>query len=218
MSDPGRSTLGRPLSPFWRLLESYFQRVYGIEPLNSDADCLIAYSRLVYQGPEVRLQCGTVVRRGDLLLELHFRREALLTLMDNPDPRQLGLALLRLAERDVPRLALALAREARFREVKALHALTLFHRGIARYGFEVLPVEERWRERWFTWWHRLLMARDHPAGAARVRKHQEKLVTKHVWISREALIRQYVENASEEGACPPAAPAEETEELPPGSH
>ena len=96
-------------------------------------------------------------------------------------------------------------RPDRLAEVKALHALTLFHRGITRWGFEVLPVREWWLQVWFTAWHRLLMARDHPRGWAHIRENREKLVTRHIWLSRAGLIRKY--GASDAAAPAPAAPA-----------
>src|SRR5207248_2187506 len=130
MQNTDRGKADRELPLLWRLLEAYFHRVYGIRPLNEEPDCLIAYSRFRYRGPEVALQCGTRVRSGDPVLELHFRREALVPLARDGDPRRMGLALLRLAERDTPRLALALRDDPAFQDVKAMHALTLFHRGI----------------------------------------------------------------------------------------
>src|SRR5438874_9370473 len=127
----------RPLPLFWRLLEAHFHRAYRMETLEDDPASLLAYNLLRYRGPEVPLSCGEVVRAGDLVMEVHFRREALLPLMRSTDPHRLGLGLIKLADRDMPRLARVMARDARFAEVKALHALTLFHRGIGRWGFEV---------------------------------------------------------------------------------
>lgn len=178
-----------------------------MEALDDDPGCLLAFNFVTYRGPEVRLRCGTVVCSGDLTLELHFRREALAPLMRDGDPARMGLGLIRLGDRDIPKLALALERERRFREVRALHALTLFHRGVARWGFEVMPVREPWVERWFTWWHRLLMARDHAQGGAHVRENREKLVTRHVWVSREELIRLYGPGGSRRRAPAASRPA-----------
>jgi hypothetical protein len=125
------------------------------------------------------------------LLEIHFRREALQRRASSGSSARLALALLQLGDRDIPRLARALEQEPALAHVRALHALTLFHRGVTRYGFEVMPMQERWAEVWFTAWHRLLMARDHPAGSARVRGAHQDLVTRHVWISREELLRRF---------------------------
>src|SRR5206468_3153585 len=112
----------------------------GIEPLSPDPDCLIAYNLFAYRGPELRLACGEVVRRGDAVLEVHFRREALARL-GTSDPARLGLGVMKLADRDIPRLARMLDGHPRFASVRALHAISLFHRGVSRYGFEALPVE-----------------------------------------------------------------------------
>jgi peptidoglycan-N-acetylglucosamine deacetylase len=188
-------SIPKPLSPAWRALEAYFQRRYGIRTLEDDPAALLAYNLFEYRGPEVALRDGTRVRSGDTVMELHFRREALAPLMADGDAARMGLGLIKLGDRDMPRLAHLLARDPALRDVKALHALTLFHRGIPRWGFEVLPVTEWWVERWFTWWHRLLLARDHAHGAGHVREHREKLVTRHVWLSREALLARYGSNA-----------------------
>jgi hypothetical protein len=194
MTDPNGTA--RPLPLHWRLLEAYFHRVYHMETLENDPGALLAYNFFTYRGPDVPLSDGATVRAGDRVMELHFRREALLPLIQDGDPRRVGLALLKLGDRDIPRLARALRDDPALRDVRALHALTLFHRGIGRWGFEVRPVDEPLAERWFTWWHRLLMARDHPQGGAHIRQHQAKLVTRHVWASREALIRRYAADAA----------------------
>ena len=199
-----RESAAYPLPLHWRLLEAYFHRIYHLETLDDDPASLLAYNLFRHKGAAVPLACGEVVQEGDLVMEVHFRREALLPLMRSTDPHRLGLGLIKLGDRDVPRLARALERDPRLREVKALHALTLFHRGIARWGFEVMPVREPWLQWWFTAWHRLLMARDHPRGRAHVRENREKLVTRHVWLSRQALIRRYP--ARDAAAPAPAAP------------
>lgn len=197
----------RPLSPFWRAVEGYFRRKYDIRVLENDPEVLIAYNLFTHSGPEVRLQSGEVIRPGDRLMELHFRREALLPLMADGDPRRVGLALKRLGERDLPRLVRALQEDPELREVRGLHALTLFHRGIDRMGFEVVPMENRWAERWFTWYHRVLMARDAHAGAERVRRHRDKLVTRHIWAGREAIIRRWTASSPAAAAATPRSAA-----------
>jgi hypothetical protein len=185
------SSPARPLSPGWRLLEALFQRAYRMRPLHEDPSCLLAYNLYRHSGPEVTLPCGAVVRSGDRVMEIHFRREALLPLMGDGDPTRMAIGLLKLGDRDIPLLAEALERDPALREVRALHALTLFHRGISRYGFTAMPARSPREERWFTAWHRLLLARDHAHGAAHVRENAEKLVTRHVWVSRDELIRRF---------------------------
>lgn len=192
----------RPLPLPWRLVEAFFARLYQLTILDADPDSLIAYGVYTYRGPVVHLQDGTIIRTGDRVLEVHFRREALVPRTRGCHTARLAVLLLQLADRDVPRLARRLAEDPALREVRAAHALTLFHRGIRRYGFEVHPMVDpaqpppgRWlaraAETWMTAWHRLLLARDHPQGRERVRGRGEVLVTRHVWVSRQALLRRY---------------------------
>lgn len=175
----------------WRAVETFFRRLYRVEPVTAEPDCLLAFNRARYRGPERRLACGALLRPGDLLLELHFRREALRPLTQQGDPARIGLGLLRLADRDLPRLARRLETEPALAGVAALHAVTLFHRGIRRYGFETAPLEPRLAEWWFSAWQRRLLARDHPLGRARIATAREALVARHVWISRAALLGRY---------------------------
>jgi hypothetical protein len=181
----------RELSLGWRLLEAWFKRVYHIEPLLEDPGGLFALNRFHYRGADVPLQCGYVIKDGDVVLEIHFRREALLPLIRSGDPTRMGISLIKLGDRDIPRLAEALRSDPRYGDVRALHALTLFHRGITRYGFEIHPIKEPHLQKWFTWWHRVLMARDHAHGTVRVKEHLDTLVTRHVWVSRDELVRRY---------------------------
>lgn len=181
----------RPLPLFWRLVEGYFERKYRIRVLENDPQALIAYNLWSYTGSEQVLPSGERVRPGDPVMELHFRRAALLPLIQDGDPRRAGLELLRLGKRDLPRLARVVQTDPELQNVAALHALTLFHRGIDRLGFEIVPVASRLEERWFSWYHRVLMARDSHAGAERVRQHRHKLITRHIWFTREAFIRRW---------------------------
>ncbi len=184
--------MAAPLLPLhWRWIEAWFQRSLQVRTLEDDPACLLAYNLAKHVGADVRLQCGTVLRPGDAILELHFRREALAPLAQDGDPRRMGLALLKLGDRDMPRLARALRDEPELQLVKAAHALTMFHRGIARYGFEVHPIRPRHQEWWFTTWQRLLMARDHPDGSKRISEFKDRLIARHIWVSRDALINRY---------------------------
>jgi hypothetical protein len=186
---------------FWRLLEGYFHRKYGVRALEDDPRALLAYNLYRHPDPDVVLDSGETIGRGDLVMELHFRREALSALIRQGDPIRVALEMRRMGEQELPRLARLVERDESLREVRALHALTLFYRGINKMGFEIRPMEDKWAERWFTWWHRLLMARDSSQGSERVRRYKDKLVTRHIWMSREDLIRRYAPH-SELGSSP----------------
>jgi hypothetical protein len=121
--------------------------------------------------------------------EIHFRREALLPLA-GLDPARVAIRMLKLADQDFPLLARRLEEEPALREVRALHALTLFHGAAARYGFQIQPIPEPHLEWWFTTWQRQLLRRDHRGGGEHARQIGAGLVARHIWLSREALIQR----------------------------
>ena len=186
------------LSPAWQWLESYFQRAYDIRPVSADPGCLLAYNRFRYNGPEIRLADGGRVRAGDPALEIHFRREALLPLAGS-DPARVAIQMLKLADRDFPRLASLLQTEPELLEVRALHALTLFHGAAERNGFEIQPIRERHLEWWFTTWQRLLLSRDHRAGKRHAQKVGAGLVARHIWLTRDGLLHRCAARAERAG-------------------
>jgi len=174
------------LPPAWRLVEKAFSRALRVQPLTDRPDCLIAYSLYRHRGRAVPLQDGVEVRAGMLVAELHFRRESAVAMASLQDPLRAGMEMLKSADRDVPLLADALQTDAHLRDVQALHGLTLFHRGLHRYGFEVRPIEPAWRERWFTWWQKALMKRDQAPGATDTGAYG---ASREIWVSRERLIQ-----------------------------
>ncbi len=182
---------GRPALPwYWRWIEAWFARRLAVVPLTADPTILFAYNLYTHAGATVKL-AETEIRPGDRVMELHFRREALLPLGEGGDSRRMGLGILMLADRDLPRLAEALRSNPELEDVRAVHALTLFHRGTQRYGFEVHPPASWLEGRWFTWWQSLLLARDHPNGRDRVEQSRNPLVARHVWASRERLLQRF---------------------------
>jgi peptidoglycan-N-acetylglucosamine deacetylase len=195
-------TQADPLPPLWRWVERYFERKYDIHALGDDPGALLAYNLFRHSGAPVSLKTGETIRPGDLLMELHFRRAAIQPLIRQGDPIRVALEMRRMGEQELPRLARLVREDPGLREVCGLHALTLFYRGTTKMGFEVMPMEEGLSKRWFTWWHRVLMARDSSMGSARVDRYKEKLVTQHIWMSREELIRRHGSSPAPDAASP----------------
>lgn len=151
-----------------------------MEAVTSEPDCLLAFNIFRYGGPSLTLPDGSQLERGDLVAEIHFRRRAVQQLASLGSPVRMAAGLLQYGDRDLPRFVDRLQSEPLLRQVKAAHAVTLFHRGIQRYGFTVYPVRPAWRARWFTWWHSLLMRRDRgslPEGSSSM----------EIWAGRRSL-------------------------------
>lgn len=178
----------------WRWIEDWFTRRYGIVPLDGRPGCLFAFNLFRHGGGAVVLPGGETLKPGDLAMEIHFRRAALLPLAAAESPVALGIGLLRLADRETPRLADRLASDPALADVRALHAVTLFHRGITRYGFDARPLASDLQARWLTWWQLRLLFRDHPAATSlreSIRAHPEAWKVREVWASRAAFCERY---------------------------
>ena len=184
------SVRGGPADWFWGLWEAGFCRWYGLMPVGEASDGLFAVSRSRHHGAAVHLADGVVVRSGDPLLEVHFRRETLLAI-GRLGSRRGVLQLRRLMDRDMPLLAEWIAPAGPDAEVVALHALSMFHRSAERWGWEARPIESPLSRWWFSGYHRLLMARDHPEGRRRLGRRRAALVSQHLWISGDRLRQRY---------------------------
>jgi hypothetical protein len=192
------------LPPHWAVLERGFTRFYGIRPANPDGTGLLAYSVYRHRGAPAKLRRGAVVRSGDLLVEIHLRREGVLEILAEPDPLRRGVTLLKAARAGMRCLAQRLAHEPDLAEVCGTHALTLYHIILAQCGFEVHPLTNRWAERWYTTWQRRLFQRD--AGAAGALLPADTVV-RHAWLSREELFQVFTPRV-------PPPPAPEPDGLP----
>ena len=183
-----------PSRLLWSAVEAAFARLYRIRRVGEEADALFAVSPARHRGAPVTLADGAVIQPGDPLLEVHFRRETMLQLAEL-EPRLGVLGLRRLARRDTPLLAALLAEGGPYEEVVALHALSLFERPSRRMGWEARDVEPPLARWWFSLYLRMLLARDHRWGAARLRQRPEALVARHLWMSRQTLLDRWLEPA-----------------------
>ncbi|MBI3909864.1 MAG: hypothetical protein HY320_02910 [Armatimonadetes bacterium] len=178
-----------PGSWFDDLFEALFYRLLRVEVLENDPEALLAMGSSKHWGRSVTLADGTVIRHGDPIAEFHFRRQALRLLDSGSNPRPLGIGLYRLLKRDLPRLAAWVARDPRFADIRALHAISPFHYGAPRIGFEVMDLPTAFSGWCFTVWQRGIMRRTHPRGAQRLTRHREEpVVSKQVWMSRARLM------------------------------
>lgn len=138
----------------------------------------------------VTLPDGTRIRRGDAIGVLHLANARIADVHLNGLPARLvGLELRR-------RLLASLAELARLAEatgplarVRAFTAITIFHRGLARFGFQiedgglVFPAL-------VGAYQRALLACLHPAGLLRDRGENCR-EARRLWLTREALLARY---------------------------
>lgn len=175
------------ISRAWDLYERAWARAYRLESVGDVG--LLAIGPTTHRGPTVRLGDGTLIASGDAVCELHFDRHHVMRLHAELPPRRVIFALRRDVERSLRQLAALVARDPRYVSTKAFRGTTLFWEGTPYLGCEVRPLAGRWGPRFFTWYLRMLMARDHPLGWNRLQGRN--LEPRVVWLSRQELLRRY---------------------------
>lgn len=138
-----------------------------------------------------RLDDGAVIRPGDRIGVLHLDNTRIAGLhVDGAAPMATGLHF----RRELLTSLRALADQAQpggpLADVQAFAAITIFHRGLRRLGFELASDGLRWPGLAAAY-QRALLATLHPAGLSRVSKRAYSRAAR-LWISREKLLALYL--------------------------
>jgi len=171
----------------WDWYERTWAALFGEEPVTDDGALAISLTR--HRGRLVSLRDGTEIHPGDMIGELHFRRDHILRMHRELPPRKVGLVLRRELIQSLEALAALAAKDPRYQGLPAFHGLSLFWREARMLGLESGPLTNLWQRWSLGWYMRMLMARDHPLGRQRLEITFRDIG--HVWISRTALLARY---------------------------
>lgn len=133
---------------------------------------------------------GTRIRRGERIGVIHLNNARIAEMHTNGlTPLAVGLEFRRQLLSSLHALAALAGPGGPLDDVAAFVATTIFHRGLARLGFQ--PEPDGW-----LWPHlvapyqRALLASLHPAGAFRLR-HATYHRARRLWITRAALVSRF---------------------------
>jgi peptidoglycan-N-acetylglucosamine deacetylase len=178
----GRATGSLVVWTWWDALLHRRQRLEAPRP-----GAMACYTRGRRHGAPVVLRDGTVIKPGDVVLEMHINnRQQLAQSMGGRTPWQ-RLAATRA---DMRALAELVASDA-LGPVVALHGVTLVG-GIPRLlGFEIHPLPRTWQWALFRYFMIGEEAIYHPTGLARLDRPRERRWPVECWMSRSSLLRQH---------------------------
>lgn len=145
---------------------------------------LIRYALGTHHARALVLRDGTIVRRGDRLVELHLDNRTLLRLAGGGFDA-FGAELLGSGElRDLA----ALVARGELGPVKALHAITPFGPALRRRGFEIRPVRHTIGNALTRFYLSGLLALYHPRGWAGLTPQRARRWPSEAWMSLERFL------------------------------
>jgi len=134
----------------------------------------------VYKGKDVIIQDGTVIRKGDKILEIHI---------DNPNLVNLetGYSSLFIMLKDELANLGRLLPEKEYEEYKAVLAITLLYRLATRAGFTVFEFESSFNRKMVSLGENILRATLRKEKEDKSKKGKKR-IAKVCWISREQIM------------------------------
>ena len=181
---PSHTTLS---SRVWDWYEWAWNAWYRVEKLGQDT--ILTVGPAIHYGPDLILHDGTRIHPDAQLGGLHLDRARLAHLHRTVAQRRLGLPLRRELEDTLQRLARTVIENPDYHQLEAFRSTTLFWKGTTRLGFEVCVHDIGWHHRFFSWYQRMLLVRDHPLGRHRLQGRRWEART--IWLSRRELLRRY---------------------------
>lgn len=142
----------------------------------------------IYKGKDVTIKDGTVIRKGDKILEIHI---------DNPNLINLdtGYSSLFIMLREELANLGRLLPDKEYEEYKAVFAITLLYRLASRAGFTVYEFESTFRRRMVSLGENILRATLRKEKEDKNKK-TKKRIAKVCWISRDQIMNIKMENES----------------------
>ena len=192
-----------PLRPLVRRLDAYLRRTYHVFEFSHSRDCLFRLA-LGQSEEEVILSDGTIVRRGELVGELHLWNEHIPPLGDRRSDLAWAITFRRQLGQSLREVAAYIRTDPRFERVQAFRGEEAFGSRYApvrlarmaeRWGFDLVRRDgaARWWRRSGDFWENLyatwLIWAYNPASLHESRTWQFR--RDQLWISRETLCRRY---------------------------
>ena len=166
-------------------LYSIWERIYHIThhvQLENEQD-LLMFRNITYTGNSLTLSDGTVIMKGDHLLELHFNNKLLLhTALQAKNPVHMVTTLLHMMKDTFSRMQ-AYVDMPKYKDAKALYGVSLFHRGAKQFGFDILDLPKNRNTAYHRFCLRMLLAIMHPSGRDRLKLHSSALTPKILAVS-----------------------------------
>ncbi|MDD2554648.1 MAG: polysaccharide deacetylase family protein [Desulfotomaculaceae bacterium] len=173
----------------WLPVDKLARRLSGITDLPDSKIWRIALRR--HRGREWAMHDSSVLKPGELYLELHVNNDRLMELIDeNTSVERASIIAMREVLNGLPPLVEYLNSEKKLENVDIVMGITLLHRGLGRIGFTVADMKPGLFKAFTGWYERWLLGVFHPGGFKKLKTYREKLTPKYVIMTRQELTQK----------------------------
>jgi peptidoglycan/xylan/chitin deacetylase (PgdA/CDA1 family) len=196
-----RTKINRLMFRLWKKWERTLHRLLRLESVYGERHSIFRIRRRRYYGPPLTLPDGVILKKGDLVGELHLNNEMMIAALERAkSPVQLAAALVKEARQSMPVLSRFVMETEKYRDIKAVYGITMIYRGADPLGFMICDIKESLFGKVATLYLRMYMSVMHPKGKGRLKERRALLVPKRVVMSRAMLLEKYGEDEPDTGA------------------
>ncbi len=141
-----------------------------------------------YKGREVILSDGTVIKKNDLLIKIHFHNVRILKEIQSMKKKEKILFLYRMTYNSMPALAIYLLRHERKNQIKGIIGITMIDKGYDRLGFESFSFSSST----YTWMKRISLYPIHLLSSSKSSSPKNKTpIPRYLFMSKDSLCQKY---------------------------
>lgn len=177
----------------WPFLDGIVSRWLGIEPLRKDKIGIISTELRRHRGQPVRLDDGTIITPGDLVIELHMNNAWFLHNRDKAvdSGGEVRWRVSSAFAEDLKYLAGQLAKGKLAAGAKALHAITMLGSPAKRLSFTVTELPEGLRGRLTAFYLSGLRQYYYFGKGEEYTTGRKPPPLKEIWMSKSRLLERY---------------------------
>lgn len=175
----------------WLLYERIFHALFRLHPVRKE-DTIFYYRRSTYHGPNVNMENGRWLEKGDAIVELHFDNKMLFQLGTTAKSMvHLAIQLIRIVKRQLPDLAYRIADDPKMNGIKAVYAVSMINRGPEKLGFQIQELPKGLFRIASTLYLKLLFSIIHPSGPEQLNEKRDVMVPKMIVMPIDTLFDRF---------------------------
>ncbi|MEE4562639.1 polysaccharide deacetylase family protein [Paenibacillus polymyxa] len=175
----------------WLQYERLFHALFRLRPVSKD-NTIFYYRRRIYHGPNINMENGRLLEKGDSIIELHFDNKMLFQLGSSAKSLvHLAIQLIRVVKRQLPDLTQRVVHDSGMKGVKAIYAVSMIHRGPEKLGFQVRELPQGLFKHVSTVYLKLLFRIIHPSGSEQLNEKKEVMIPKLIVMPIDTLFDRF---------------------------